>query len=90
MRRLQLSSDLRYLPRFAKSVRELEALEKAGANTAHVFQTTAARYPNKEALVCDGKAHTFRQVDELSNRVAHWALAQVRDEACGSTAPAAD
>ena len=76
--RLQLASDVRYMPRFVKSLNDLKQLEKDGFNTARIFMRTAAKDPTKDAIVFEGRALTFAQVDELSNKVAHWAIAQVK------------
>ena len=76
--RLQIASDVDYLLRFSRTVRELAALERDGFNTARLFLRTAARFPTKPALVCDDQAVTFQELDAASNRVANWAAAQVR------------
>ena len=75
--RLQIASDVRYFPRFLKSLNHLRQFEKDGFNTARIFQKTASQYPTKAAIVFEGRALTFTQVDELSNQVAQWALLQV-------------
>jgi len=73
---LQISSDLTYLPRFARALRELEQLRKDGSNTARLFLRTVAKQPKNEAIVFENRVLTFQQLDEQSNRVAQWALAQ--------------
>jgi len=35
------------------------------------LQQSAARLPDKTALICDGQRLTYRQIDEMSNRLAH-------------------
>lgn len=43
---------------------------------ADVFQLTAAKYPNKVAITFEGKAWTFQEVEEYSNRVANYFKSQ--------------
>lgn len=50
--------------------------QKTGWNVARQFVATAARFPDNECLVLDNSSYTFKQVDEISNRVAGWATAQ--------------
>jgi len=37
----------------------------------HFLEASAARLPDKVALVCDGARYTYRQLDEMANRLAH-------------------
>ena len=41
-----------------------------------LFQQTAAKYPNKVAIYFEDRQLTFRELDELSNRLANHILAQ--------------
>ncbi len=36
----------------------------------HYLERTAARLPGKSALVCDGRSHTYREIDEAAARLA--------------------
>lgn len=37
----------------------------------HFLEESARRLPDKTALVCGGRRHTYRQLDQMANRVAH-------------------
>ena len=37
----------------------------------HFLEESARRFPEKTALVCDGRRWTYRQVDERANAIAH-------------------
>lgn len=41
----------------------------------HLLRESALNYPNKPAIVQDGKSYSYREVDEVSNRIAHTLLA---------------
>ncbi len=41
-----------------------------------LFQETAAKYPNKVAIYFEDRTITFRELDILSNKIAHHFLAQ--------------
>ncbi|MBI2169706.1 MAG: acyl-CoA synthetase [Actinobacteria bacterium] len=43
---------------------------------ADLFEVVADAIPDREALVCDGRRLSFREVDERTNRLAHWLAAQ--------------
>uniref|UniRef100_A0A3B4WHA3 Very long-chain fatty acid transport protein n=1 Tax=Seriola lalandi dorsalis TaxID=1841481 RepID=A0A3B4WHA3_SERLL len=49
-----------------------------GSNIPSIFAQTVKLHPNKPALIYEatGETWTFRQLDELSNAVAHWARGQ--------------
>ncbi|MGC2079962.1 MAG: AMP-binding protein [Xanthobacteraceae bacterium] len=40
------------------------------------FQRTAEASPEEPALFCEGKAHNFRFLNNLANRMARWLIAQ--------------
>jgi len=42
---------------------------------AEKFAETVAKYPDKTALIYMGRSLTFREVDELSNRLANYLIA---------------
>uniref|UniRef100_G3P7E6 Very long-chain fatty acid transport protein n=1 Tax=Gasterosteus aculeatus aculeatus TaxID=481459 RepID=G3P7E6_GASAC len=49
-----------------------------GSNIPSIFAQTVKRHPNKPALIYEatGETWTFTQLDEMSNKVAHWARGQ--------------
>ncbi|XP_061080046.1 long-chain fatty acid transport protein 1a [Conger conger] len=51
---------------------------RKGSTVPSIFAQTVALHPDKPALVYEatGETWTFSQLDQLSNAVAHWALAQ--------------
>ena len=40
----------------------------------HLLRESALNYPKKSAIVQDGKSYSYREVDEVSNRIAHTLL----------------
>lgn len=47
----------------------------AAPSPAHLFENTVDRHPDKVSLLFEGRALTYRQVDEAANQVAHFLLA---------------
>ena len=43
----------------------------AGLTIGGILEQTARRFPDKTALVFDGKRYSYRELDEQSNRLAH-------------------
>lgn len=40
------------------------------------LQNSASRFPDKEALICDGKRLTYTEIDRMSNQLAHALIAR--------------
>lgn len=74
-RRLALFSDLRYMLRLKNFKAAVERWAARDATTADMWAVAASKWGDRQALVCGDASLTFAQLDALSNRVAHWALA---------------
>ena len=45
-------------------------------NLANAWEAVADVVPEREAVVCEGQRLTYAELEERSNRLAHWFLAQ--------------
>ena len=65
---------LRMIRDIIKLLKLLNQYKKAQTTTPDLFVKTATRFPNKTAIICvnDGRKWTFRELNEYSNRVAHY------------------
>ncbi|KAF9897957.1 hypothetical protein BX616_004704, partial [Lobosporangium transversale] len=45
-------------------------------NISYRFEETCKKYPNKEALVFEGKSYTFSDIQRESNKVGNWLLSK--------------
>jgi fatty-acyl-CoA synthase len=61
----------RLIRRIAKLLSAAEQGRKQRLYVSDHFRKTALKYPNKAAIVFEDRQLTFREVDELSNRIAN-------------------
>jgi acyl-CoA synthetase (AMP-forming)/AMP-acid ligase II len=48
-----------------------------------LFEDTARKYPQREALVFEDRVFTYKDLDEASNKIANFALSKgVKDQDC--------
>ncbi|KAG0343168.1 hypothetical protein BG004_005456 [Podila humilis] len=72
------------IPQDAHMIRSLiasklayKAIEKRDTiNTSYRFEETYLKYPNREALVFEGRSYTFHDIHIASNKMANWFLAK--------------
>jgi non-ribosomal peptide synthetase component F len=76
--RWAVSNDVTLLRRVLPVQREMNAKLRSGWNVARQwYETLALQPPNKPALVFEGNEISFAQMEEQSNRLAHWAISKV-------------
>ena len=61
----------RLIRRLLKLLRVVKQSKKQRHYVSDHFHKTAQKYPNKVAIVFEDRQLTFREVDELSNRIAN-------------------
>ena len=56
---------------FMKYLKAIKRMSKEKLYISDLFQEVAAKYPNKIAIMFEDRTLTFRELDELSNRIAN-------------------
>jgi non-ribosomal peptide synthetase component F len=41
-----------------------------------LFEENVRKYPNREALVFENQSYTYKQLDEASNQISHFAVSK--------------
>jgi fatty-acyl-CoA synthase len=66
-----------YISGLAKLLRKVGEFPDGSTRTlASELEAACDRWPNNIAFVFEGRSGTYRELDQLANRVAHWALGQ--------------
>jgi len=52
------------------------SIMKSGYNAANAFESSVYSYPNKECIVFEDSVYTYKQVNNMANKIANWATSQ--------------
>ncbi|KAG0217977.1 hypothetical protein BGX33_009008 [Mortierella sp. NVP41] len=75
--KLSLPQDTRLISALIGSKLAYKAIEKSDTlNLTHRFDECYRKFPDREALVFEGKSYTFRDIHLASNRIGNWLLAK--------------
>eukprot|EP01080_Neovahlkampfia_damariscottae_P009204 gene9204-1290_t len=56
---------------------------KTEFNTINLFEDTAQKYPEREALVFEDQVYTYKQLNEAANKIANFAISKgVKEQDC--------
>ena len=61
----------RLLKTYYRVIRDIKRFEKEHLYISDHFQATARKYPNKLAILFEDREITFKELDELSNKIAN-------------------
>ncbi|KAF9376521.1 hypothetical protein CPB97_010746 [Podila verticillata] len=75
--KLAIPQDARLIGSVIGARKAYSAIEKRDTiNASYRFEETYLKYPDREALVFEGRSYTFRDIHLASNKLANWFLAK--------------
>ena len=68
-----VNRELKFMRRLNRLLKRIKPVDPAGTNLLpDDFEKAVDQWPNNVALICDERQLTYRELDSMANRYAHW------------------